>query len=80
MEMKICLTRNAFGIQVKKCCASCAHKQLTRAYSFRRCQKTGAVVLPSDVCPCWRMNKTLQAWGREWGKVKDKETKEVCIY
>ena len=73
-------TRNAFGIQVKKCCASCAHKQLNRTVSQRVCAKHNKEVRAQDVCPQWKMNKTLQALGREWGTVKDKETKEVCIY
>jgi len=73
-------TRNAFGIQVKKCCASCAHKQLNRTVSQRVCAKHNKEVRAQDVCPGWKMNKTLQALGREWGTVKDKETKEVCIY
>ena len=73
-------TKNKYGIEVKMCCASCAYKQQTRTVSQRWCIKHEKMVNPQDVCPQWKMNKTLQALGREWGKVKDKETKEVCIY
>ena len=73
-------TKNKYGIEVKMCCASCTYKQLNRTVSQRVCAKHNKEVRACDVCPQWKMNKTLQALGREWGKVKDKETKNVIIY
>ena len=57
-------TRNAFGIQVKKCCASCAHKQLNRTVSQRVCAKHNKEVRACEVCECWKMsdiNKEVRA-------------------
>ena len=73
-------TTNKYGIVVKMCCASCAYKEATRIYGVRICTQDNKEVPRCHVCDNWKMNKTLQALGREWGVVKDKETKEVIIY
>ena len=66
-------TKNAFGVVINKCCASCAFKDLTRAVSQRRCKKTGKSVSPSGYCKQWAMSRQLQMAGRSQGKVKRKE-------
>ena len=71
--------RNPFGILVKRCCASCGHKDLTRAVSLRRCAKHHKDVTASDVCDDWQMSQELQQAGRSQGAVRDKDTKEVII-
>jgi hypothetical protein len=53
-------TTNKYGIVVKMCCASCAYKKLTRAFSQRWCKEHKKTVSPLDVCPQWKMNQTLQ--------------------
>lgn len=80
MEAKFKFTRNRYGIKVKCTCMSCAFKEITRNQSMRICTQDNKEVSRCYVCDNWKMNKTLQALGREWGVVKDKETKEVIIY
>ena len=66
-------TKNAFGVVINKCCASCTFKDLTRAVSQRRCKKTGKSVSPSGYCKQWARSRQLQMAGRSQGKVKRKE-------
>ena len=56
-------TRNEQGIRVKKCCASCAHKDLTRALSKRYCSICGKNVEPIDVCESWEMSDQMKVAG-----------------
>lgn len=65
--------RNAFGIEVKKCCASCAHKDLTRAVTKRYCTEHEQGVNPCNVCSLWRMSAQLKVAGMTSGRVKRKE-------
>lgn len=55
--------RNEQGIRVKKCCASCAHKDLTRAISKRYCSISGGYVDPLDVCESWEMSDQMKLAG-----------------
>ena len=55
--------RNEQGIRVKKCCASCAHKDLTRALSKRYCSICGKNVDPIDVCESWEMSDQMKVAG-----------------
>ena len=55
--------RNEQGIRVKMCCASCAHKDLTRAVSKRYCSITGKCVDPLDVCESWEMSDQMKVAG-----------------
>ena len=55
--------RNGQGIRVKKCCASCAHKDLTRAVTKRYCSISGNRVDPLDVCEAWEMSDQMKVAG-----------------
>lgn len=55
--------RNEQGIRVKKCCASCAHKDLTRAISKRYCSISGDCVDPLNVCESWEMSEQMKIAG-----------------
>lgn len=55
--------RNEQGIRVKMCCASCAHKDLTRAVSKRYCSINGNCVDPLDVCEKWEMSEQMKVAG-----------------
>ena len=66
-------TRNAFGIQVKKCCASCAHKQLNRTVSQRVCAKHNKEVRACEVCECWKMSDMLKSFCMSEGQIKRRE-------
>ena len=55
--------RNGQGIRVKKCCASCAHKDLTRAVTKRYCSISGNCVDPHGVCESWEMSDQMKVAG-----------------
>ena len=57
--------RNRNGIEIKECCASCAHKRQTRLMTRRRCKKLGRLVSPHDYCKLWQMAGYLQAAGQD---------------
>lgn len=65
--------RNRFGIRVKKCCASCAFKDLTRAVTERHCKEHAKTVNPGEVCECWKMSSLLQALQFSDGQVKRRQ-------
>ena len=44
---------------VKKCCASCRYKKLTRT-TQRYCQKKQINVSPHDVCDHWEISNLLR--------------------
>lgn len=48
--------RNAYGVRVKRCCASCMFKDMTRATATRYCTKKEHKVNPRDVCDLWKMS------------------------
>lgn len=63
--------RNAFGVSVKKCCASCAFKVLDNS---RRLCKKGEGSVPSNwLCEDWDMAEGLKKAGRGGGNIKKKE-------
>lgn len=49
--------RNAYGVRVKRCCASCMFKDMTRATTTRYCTKKEHKVNPRDVCDLWKMDE-----------------------
>jgi hypothetical protein len=51
---------NAYGVKVKRCCASCKYKKMTRLVKTRRCRKHLANVYPYNVCKDWEMSETLK--------------------
>ena len=62
--------KNVFGIYVKKCCASCTHKDLMRLVTSRWCSKHEKNVKACDYCIKWRMSRQLRMAGFARGKVK----------
>ena len=65
--------KNQYGIEVKECCASCRHKDLTRLLSARFCSLHQKKVKPREGCKQWEMSEQMQAAGLSGGKVKKKE-------
>lgn len=65
--------RNAFGIQVKRCCASCAYKRLNRTVSQRVCAKHNKEVRACEDCPQWKMSQLLKAFCTSEGQIKRRE-------
>ena len=70
--MKHQVMRNEHGIEVKKCCASCKHKDLTRLLSARFCSLHQKKVKPRECCEQWEMSEQMEAAGSGGGKVKKK--------
>ena len=64
--------RNQHGIEVRECCASCRHKDLTRLISSRFCLQHLKSVKPREWCEQWEMSEQMQAAGLSGGKVKKK--------
>ena len=70
--MKHQVTKNQHGIEVKKCCASCKHKDLTRLVLARYCSQHHEKVKPRECCKQWEISEQMQAAGSAGGKVKKK--------
>ena len=66
-------TRNNQGVMIKRCCASCAYKQLTDSRTGRRCAIHDAKVKPHNTCGLWQMSSGLEVAGVGMGMVKRKE-------
>ena len=64
--------RNQHGVEVKECCASCKHKDLTRLIASRFCLEHLKKVKPRECCEQWAMSEQLEAAGLSGGKVKKK--------
>lgn len=64
--------KNQHGIEVKECCASCRHKDLTRLISSRFCLKRHKSVKPKSHCQQWEMSEQMEAAGSGRGMVKKK--------
>ena len=56
---------NRFGIEVKKCCASCAFKSITNDVALRRCNLHRHKVRPHNCCRAWRMSEGLRHAGEK---------------
>ena len=64
--------RNEHGIEIRECCATCKHKDLTRLLSARFCSLHQKKVKPREGCKQWEMSEQMQAAGLSGGKVKQK--------
>ena len=70
---------NEQGIAIKKCCASCAVKDLTNGRRTRRCMVRDESVKPREYCCLWSMSSQFKAAGTAHGKVKRKEYLEFLV-
>ena len=64
--------RNEHGIEIRECCASCKHKDLTRLMASRFCLLHQKKVKPRGHCKEWTMSEQMEAAGWSGGKVKKK--------
>ena len=46
---------NQYGLTVKRCCASCAHKVATDNLHHRKCTRKKKKVRPTDCCRQWKL-------------------------
>ena len=65
--------QNCYGVNIKRCCASCQHKAETRLITMRHCKRHDKDVNPIDHCSDWCMSDNLRMAGRGEGEVKRKE-------
>ena len=74
---EICV--NAYGIAVKKMCASCAHKDIQND-GERVCKKMQLKVRQQFVCCHWQMSDGLKNAGlQNGGVVRQRGTQEILI-
>ena len=80
-ETVVRIERNNCGIQIKRCCASCAYKVIKADGTDcnRYCTQTGQIVEGTDYCEQWQMAEGLKNLGRRRGVVRDIVTKEVIL-
>ena len=64
------MMKNQHGIEVRECCASCRHKDLTKLATARFCQLHHKSVKSQGWCEQWKMSEQLEAAGSAGGKVK----------
>jgi hypothetical protein len=62
--------RNAYDIVIRRRCTSCAHKDLTRAKTVRRCTLRHVAVDAGYCCQLWRLSEQLRQAGLGLGRVK----------
>ena len=62
--------RNQYGVEIRECCASCRHKDLTKLATARFCQLHQKSVKSREWCEQWMMSEQLEAAGSAGGKVK----------
>ena len=63
------IRRNKRGIKVKRCCASCANKEIDE-FGVRHCTLGYD---SCDTCRHWRMREELRNAGSPFGVIKSKE-------
>ena len=76
--VRITSVRNAHGVKVKRCCASCQHKCI-ETDGTRVCALMMIVVGQKFKCKKWQMADGLKNAGKGGGVVRQKETNEIVI-
>ena len=51
---------NPYGVRVRCCCASCSHRDISRAVSSRFCTEHHKNVNPHQMCKLWKMSDLLR--------------------
>ena len=76
--IRITSVRNAHGVKVKRCCASCQHKCIKND-GTRFCALKMMVVEQKFKCKQWQMSDGMNNAGKGGGVVRLKGTTEVII-
>lgn len=77
--IRITSVRNAHGVKVKRCCASCQHK-CVEADGTRVCALKMMVVEQKFKCKQWQMSDGMKNAGKGGGVVRLIGTQEVIIH
>lgn len=75
---EIVTVKNLYGVEVKRCCASCQHKSIDFE-GVRVCDLMGLKVQHKFKCSSWEMSYGLQKAGNAQGAVRHIVTKKVVI-
>ena len=70
--------KNNYRIEVKECCASCAHRDVMND-GTRVCRKMQLKVRQKFRCKLWQMSEGLKNAGKWRGVVRSIKTKEIVI-
>ena len=73
VKVKTEVVTNKFHIRVKKCCMSCAFRDLTQCAGTRICSKRDAKVKKNHVCEQWELHLNQRMAGFPRGRIKCKE-------
>ena len=76
--MRITSVRNAHGVKVKRCCASCQHKCI-ESDGTRVCAQMMIKVEQKFKCKQWQMSDGMKNAGKGGGVVRLIGTTEVII-
>lgn len=70
--------KNAYGIEVKRCCASCSHKSIGWD-GVRSCNILGLKVQNKFKCRSWQMSYGMQKAGSAQGVVRHIVTRRIVL-
>ena len=76
--IRITSVRNAHGVKVKRCCASCQHKCI-ESDDTRVCALMMLKVQQKFKCKKWQMSDGMKNAGKGGGVVRLKGTTEIVI-
>ncbi len=77
--IRITSVRNAHGVKVKRCCASCQHKCI-ESDGTRICALMMLKVQQRFKCKKWQMSDGMKNAGKGGGVVRLKGTQEIVIH
>ena len=77
--IRITSVRNAHGVKVKRCCASCQHKCI-ESDGTRICALMMLKVQQKFKCKKWQMSDGMKNAGKGGGVVRLKGTQEIIIH
>ena len=77
-KTRLTSVRNAYGIKVKRCCASCQHKCIL-IDGTRYCALMMMAVDQKSKGKDWQMSDGWRRAGTGGGEVREKETKEIIL-
>jgi hypothetical protein len=78
MNGEIEIVRNVYGCAIKRCCASCKHKDIDLE-GLHICNLMGLKVQHKFKCSQWQMSAGLTKAGSAQGVVRDIFTKRTII-
>lgn len=75
---EIVTVKNLYGVEVKRCCASCQYKSIDYE-GIRMCNLMGLKVQHKFKCSSWEMSYGLQKAGNAKGVVRHIITKKIVF-